>query len=44
MLSKRITLVRNALGHLSLPGIALTLIYGFDVSVGAFLFIMCARA
>jgi zinc transport system permease protein len=40
MLSKRMALVGGPLGHLSLPGIALALIYGFDVSVGAFLFIV----
>ena len=40
MLSKRMALVGGPLGHLSLPGIALALIYGFDVSLGAFLFIV----
>jgi len=39
MLSKRMALVGGPLGHLSLPGITLALIYGFDVSLGAFLFI-----
>jgi ABC-type Mn2+/Zn2+ transport system permease subunit len=36
MLSKRMSLVGGPLGHLTLPGIALALIYGFDVSIGAF--------
>jgi len=35
MVSKRMALVGGALGHLTLPGIALALIYGFDVSLGA---------
>jgi zinc transport system permease protein len=40
MLSKRMALVGGPLGHLSLPGITLALIYGFDVSLGAFIFIV----
>jgi len=36
MLSKRMSLVGGPLGHLTLPGITLALIYGFDVSIGAF--------
>ena len=40
MLSKRMALVGGPLGHLSLPGIALALSYSFDVSIGAFLFIV----
>lgn len=40
MLSKRMALVGGPLGHLSLPGIALALIYGFDISIGAFPFII----
>jgi len=39
MLSKRMTLVAGPLGHLTLPG-ALALIYGFDVSLGAFPFVI----
>jgi zinc transport system permease protein len=35
MVSKRMALVGGALGHLTLPGIALALIYDFDVSLGA---------
>ncbi len=35
MVSKRMALAGGALGHLTLPGIALALIYGFDVSLGA---------
>lgn len=37
MLSKRMSLVGGPLGHLTLPGITLALLYGFDVSIGAFL-------
>jgi len=40
MLSKRMALVAGPLGHLTLPGIALALIYGFDVSLGAFPFVV----
>ena len=36
MLSKRMSLVGGPLGHLTLPGITLALLYGFDVSLGAF--------
>jgi zinc transport system permease protein len=36
MLSQRMALVAGPLGHLSLPGIALALIFHFDVSLGAF--------
>ena len=40
MLSKRMALVAGPLGHLTLPGIALALIYNFDVSLGAFPFVI----
>lgn len=40
MLSKRMSLVGGPLGHLTLPGITLALIYGFDVSLGAFLMLL----
>jgi zinc transport system permease protein len=40
MLSKRMALVAGPLGHLALPGVALALIYGFDVSLGAFPFVI----
>jgi len=40
MLSKRMALVGGAFGHLALPGIALALIYGFDVSLGALIFLV----
>ena len=40
MLPKRMALVAGPLGHLALPGIALALIYNFDVSVGAFPFVI----
>lgn len=39
MVTKRMALVGGALGHLALPGIALALIYGFDVSLGALPFV-----
>lgn len=39
MLSKRMSLVGGPLGHLALPGITLALLYGFDVSLGALLFL-----
>ena len=42
MLSKRMSLVGGPLGHLTLPGIALALIYGFDVSIGAFAMLILA--
>jgi zinc transport system permease protein len=40
MLSKRMALVAGPLGHLTLPGIALALLYNFDVSLGAFPFVI----
>jgi len=40
MLPKRMALVAGPLGHLALPGIALALIYGFDISLGAFPFVI----
>lgn len=40
MLSKRMALVAGPLGHLTLPGIALASIYGFDASIGAFPFVV----
>lgn len=39
MLTKRMTLMGGALGHLTLPGVALALLYDFDVSLGAMLFL-----
>ncbi len=39
MVSKRMALMGGALGHLTLPGIALGLIYNFDVSLGALAFL-----
>jgi ABC-type Mn2+/Zn2+ transport system permease subunit len=36
MLSKRMALVAGPLGHLTLPGIALAFLLGFDMSLGAF--------
>jgi len=40
MLSKRMALVAGPLGHLTLPGIALALLFGFDMSLGAFPFVI----
>lgn len=40
MLSKRMSLVGGPLGHLTLPGITLALLYGFDVSIGAFVMLI----
>jgi len=40
MLQKRMSLVAGPLGHLAFPGVALALLYGFDVSLGAFPFII----
>jgi ABC-type Mn2+/Zn2+ transport system permease subunit len=40
MLSRRMALVAGPLGHLTLPGLALALLWGFDVSVGAFPFVI----
>lgn len=39
MVTKRMALMAGALGHLTLPGVSLALIYGFDVSIGALLFL-----
>ncbi len=40
MLTKRMALVGDALGHVALPGMGLALVLGFDVSFGAFLFLL----
>jgi ABC-type Mn2+/Zn2+ transport system permease subunit len=40
MLHKRMALVAGPLGHLALPGVALALIYNFNVSLGAFPFVI----
>jgi ABC-type Mn2+/Zn2+ transport system permease subunit len=40
MLSRRMALVAGPLGHLTLPGVALALVYGFDMSLGAFPFVI----
>lgn len=39
MVTKRMSLVGGALGHMALPGIALALIFGFDISLGALIFL-----
>jgi len=40
MLSRRMALVADPLGHLALPGIALALLWNLDVSIGAFPFVI----
>ncbi len=40
MLGRRMALVAGPLGHLTLPGIALAMMYDFDVSLGAFPFVI----
>jgi len=40
MLTKRMALVGDALGHVALPGMGLALLFGFNVSFGAFLFLL----
>jgi ABC-type Mn2+/Zn2+ transport system permease subunit len=39
MLSKKMTIVVDPLSHLALPGVALALIFGKDISLGAFFFL-----
>ena len=40
MLSRRMALVAGPLGHLTLPGVALALLWGLDISLGAFPFVL----
>lgn len=40
MLTKRMALVGDALGHVALPGMGLALLFGLDVSLGAFIFLL----
>ena len=40
MLSKKMSVVAGPLAHLALPGVALALIYGFSISLGAFPFVI----
>ena len=40
MLTKRMALIGGPLGHLTLPGISIAYAYGFDVSLGALLFLV----
>jgi len=40
MISKRMALVGDALGHVALPGIGLALLLGLNVSLGAFIFLL----
>ncbi len=40
MVTKRMALMGGALGHLALPGIAFAMYYGFDISIGALMFLI----
>lgn len=40
MISKKMALVGDAMGHIALPGIGLALVYGFNPSLGAFVFLL----
>jgi len=40
MLQKRMSLAAGPLSHLAFPGVALAIVYGFDISLGAFPFII----
>lgn len=44
MLTKRMSLIGGPLGHLALPGVAIAFAYGFDVSIGALLFLIFGTA
>ena len=44
MLTKRMSLIAGPLGHLTLPGIAIAFAYGFDISLGALLFLVFGTA
>lgn len=44
MLTKRMALIGGPLGHLALPGMALGFAYGFDVSLGALIFLTFGTA
>ena len=39
MITKKMALVGDALGHVALPGMGLALLWGFNVSLGAFVFL-----
>jgi zinc transport system permease protein len=39
MVTKRMALMGGALGHLTMPGVALAILYNFDVSLGALIFL-----
>lgn len=40
MVTKRMALMGDALGHLTLPGAAIALIYGLDISLGSVIFLI----
>ena len=40
MITRRMALVGDALGHVALPGIGLALLFGLNVSIGAFVFLL----
>lgn len=40
MITKKMALVGDALGHVALPGMGLALLFGFNISLGAFVFLL----
>jgi len=40
MITKKMALVGDALGHVALPGMGLALLWGFNISLGAFVFLL----
>ncbi len=40
MLSKKMTIVAGPLAHLAFPGVALALVFGFNISIGVFPFVI----
>ncbi len=40
MITKKMALVGDALGHVALPGMGLALLWGFNISLGAFIFLL----
>lgn len=44
MLTKRMSLIGGPLGHLTLPGISIAFAYGFDISIGALVFLIFGTA
>lgn len=42
MITKRMALTGDALGHIALPGIGLALVLGLNISIGAFIFLLAS--